>query len=105
MSDRLFLCPIVYFEDSFTQSAWARVFTVSQSLDATSQLTMVRLDCATWPLATVEVAIESWIYTPATSNNAPKIIPRNVCMSNPPVPGNNALRGGWFPEFADRLDD
>ena len=36
-----------YFDDSLTQSSWARVFTAFQSVDATSQLTMVRPDCAT----------------------------------------------------------
>jgi hypothetical protein len=48
-----------YFDDSLTQSSWARVFTAFQSFDATSQLTMVRPVCVTGPLATVEVDIES----------------------------------------------
>jgi hypothetical protein len=49
----------VYFDDSLIQSSWARVFIAFQSVDATSQLTMVRPVCATGPLATVEVCIES----------------------------------------------
>ena len=47
-----------YFDEILTQSSWARVFSVFQSAAATSQLTMVRLACATWPLATLEVCIE-----------------------------------------------
>ncbi len=41
-----------YFDEIFTQSSWARPFSACQSDAATSQLTMVRLVCATWPLAT-----------------------------------------------------
>ena len=41
------------------QSSWARVFSACQSAAATSQLTMVRLLAALWPLATVEVTCES----------------------------------------------
>ena len=48
-----------YFDDSLIQSSCARAFSAFQSVAATSQLTMVRLACATWPLATVEVDIES----------------------------------------------
>jgi hypothetical protein len=36
-----------YFEDSLIQSSWARAFNARQSVAATSQLTMVRLACAT----------------------------------------------------------
>ena len=48
-----------YFDDSLIQSSWARTLSVFQLLSATSQLTMVRLAVAAWPLATVEVDIES----------------------------------------------
>jgi hypothetical protein len=44
-----------YFDDSLIQSSCARRFSRFQSLAATSQLTMVRLAEAAWPLATVEV--------------------------------------------------
>ena len=48
-----------YFDDRRIQSSWARVFSACQSVAATSQFAMVRLACATWPLATVEVCVES----------------------------------------------
>ena len=48
-----------YFDEILTQSSWARVFSAFQSAAATSQLTMVRLACATWPLATLDVCMES----------------------------------------------
>src|ERR1700720_3259905 len=48
-----------YFDEILTQSSWARVFSLFQSADATSQFTMVRLAAATWPLATLDVCIES----------------------------------------------
>jgi hypothetical protein len=51
--------PAGYFEDSLIQSSWARVVKARQSVAATSQFTMVRLACATAPLATVDVCIES----------------------------------------------
>ena len=48
-----------YFDEIFTQSSWARAFSAFRSLAATSQFTMVRLAEATWPLATLDVCIES----------------------------------------------
>src|SRR5262245_48132778 len=50
--------PANYRDEIFTQSSWARAFSLSQSAFATSQLTMVRLACATWPLATLDVCME-----------------------------------------------
>src|SRR5882757_9197051 len=51
--------PQSYFDEILTQSSRARVFNARQSLAATSQLTMVRLFCAPWPFASLDVCIES----------------------------------------------
>ena len=48
-----------YRDDSLIQSLWACCFSAFQSVAATSQLTMVRLFDAFWPLATVDVVCES----------------------------------------------
>src|ERR1700716_1545582 len=48
-----------YFDAILVHCSFARVFSAFQSVAATSQLTMVRLFCATWPLATLDVFIES----------------------------------------------
>jgi hypothetical protein len=55
----LAFCRRSYFDEIFTQSSWARFFSLFQSACATSQLTMVRLAWATWPFATLDVCLES----------------------------------------------
>src|SRR3974390_358163 len=86
-----------YFDEIRTQSSWARIFSACQSDATTSQFTMVRLVCASGPLAIVDVRIESTTYAPPITSTAPRIIPRIDCMSNPPVTADNAVDADWFP--------